>query len=357
MKIASAAVALQSQHFSAVYQYRQESLRAWVGQVRPDFEGNVAHRQAAPVPPPAVQISAAGKSAQSAEANAIGNATDAAENDPFIQLLKAVLEWMMGKPVSLFHASSLQSGTSPPPAQENQARQDPDPSAPTPQRAGFGIEYDYHATREEVERTSFSAQGVVTTVDGREVAFKLDLSMSRSYVEQTDISARAGDALRSDPLVINFGGTAAQLANQRFRFDINGDGEAVDVPLLTGNSGYLALDVNGNGKIDSGTELFGPASGSGFAELARYDEDGNGWIDESDPVFGRLQTWTPDAEGAGTLSTLAEHDVGALYLGNVDTAFELRGGNNQDLGAVRDSGIYLTEAGQAGSIQEIDLTI
>jgi hypothetical protein len=181
--------------------------------------------------------------------------------------------------------------------------------------------------------------------------------MTRHFRTETSVSVRAGDARRTDPLVINFNGTTAQLSSQRFRFDLDADGRAEDVPLLAGGSGYLALDLNGNGRVDSGAELFGPASGSGFAELAAHDDDGNGWIDENDAVFERLQVWTPAVSGAGTLAGLAARGVGALYLAHAATPFELRGGDNADLGAVRDSSIYLTEVGAAGTLQEIDLTV
>lgn len=357
MKIASAAMAMQSQHFSATRIEESASLRAWVGQVRPDFEGTQNGGVAATPPAPApVQISAAAQSAQSSEANAIKAANDAVENDPLLRLIKAMVEWLTGKPVKVFNAVQLPTGAASPAAQDP-APATPAQAAPPPQRAGYGIEYDYHAVREESEQTSFAAQGTVNTADGRQIDFQLQLSMSRSYHEETNISVRAGDAVRKDPLVINFDGAAAQLSSQRFSFDLNGDGKAVDVPLLAGGSGYLALDLNHNGKIDSGAELFGPASGSGFADLAKHDRDGNGWIDENDPVFKQLQVWTPDATGGGSLSSLQEHQVGALYLGHAATAFELRGQGNQDLGAVRDSGVYLTESGKAGSLQEVDLTV
>jgi hypothetical protein len=305
-----------------------------------------------------VQISAAGQAASSSGANAIEQATAASANDPRIQLLIAMLEWMTGKRVTVFDASQLQSNAVTPVQVPNQAQaaQASQP-AQTPQRAGFGIEYDAHTTHEEVEQTSFSAQGTINTADGRQIAFQLDATMSRSVSEQTNVSVRAGDAVRKDPLVINFGGTAAQLSSQRFSFDLNGDGKAENVPLLASGSGYLALDLNHNGKIDSGAELFGPATGSGFTDLAKYDQDGNGWIDENDPVFKQLRVWTPDASGKGTLSSLADHNVGALFLGHQSTAFQLRGAQNQDLGAVRDSGVYLTESGAAGSLQQIDLTV
>ena len=338
MKIVDTDVAMASRHTLSVRQETSESLLSWRGNRRPAAAGETAAT-------PAPQISEPGRAAEAADARS------AADNDPFILLLRTMIEWFTGEPVTIFDASQIDPAA---------AASTPPAGAPARQAAapaGFGIEYDYHALREEFERTDFSATGIVRTADGKEIAFRLDLTMARHYREETNISVRAGDARRKDPLVINFAGNAAQLSNQRFRFDLDADGRADDVPLLGGGSGYLSLDLNANGRIDSGAELFGPASGSGFAELAHYDEDGNGWIDETDAVFNRLRVWTPEATGAGALTTLAARGVGALYLGRVDTAFELRGAANEDLGAVRDTGIYLTESGAAGSLQEIDLSV
>mgnify|MGYP000465316364 CR=1 FL=1 len=55
--------------------------------------------------------------------------------------------------------------------------------------------------------------------------------------------------------------------------------------MLQGGSGYLALNKNGDGVINDGSELFGTASGDGFYDLSMYDEDGNGWIDENDHAY------------------------------------------------------------------------
>ncbi|MDP1957224.1 MAG: hypothetical protein Q8J75_03475, partial [Rhodocyclaceae bacterium] len=73
--------------------------------------------------------------------------------------------------------------------------------------------------------------------------------------------------------------------------------------------------------------------------------------------FERLVVWTPAAEGSGTLKTLAELGIGALALAHVATPFALRGSDNKDLGQVKASGLYLTESGKVGSLQEIDLTV
>ena len=357
MKIAGATVAMQSQHALAVRQERKETSRSWVGQQRLDFAGSRSGGRAAPSVPavPPAQISTAGQASQASAADAVQAANDAVDNDPILKLIKTMLEWMTGQPVKMFYPAQFQASSSY--ASSAQSTATAIQAAPPPARAGYGVEYDYHAVREETEQTTFAAQGTVQTSDGKAIDFKLDLSMARSYREETNISVRAGDAVRKDPLVINFDGAAAQLSNQHFRFDLTDNGKAVDVPLLGSGSGYLALDLNHNGKIDSGAELFGPASGAGFAELAKHDQDGNGWIDENDAIFKQLRVWTPAADGGGALSTLKERNVGALYLGHTGTAFELRGSGNQDLGAVRESGVYLTESGQSGSLQEIDLTV
>ncbi|MDK9724390.1 MAG: hypothetical protein OEL88_05830 [Sterolibacteriaceae bacterium MAG5] len=349
MKIASANVALQGRHFAETRTEKSESLRSWIGSRRPDFEGR---ETAGAGPRPTVQISESARLAQSAETQSAGTA-DATDSDPFVAMLRVMLEWITGEPVKIFRPEDFFS--SGPPSVAAPSR--PASRQAAPGGAGFGIEYDFHAVREETEETRFSAAGMVRTTDGREIGFRLEAVMQRYYREETNISVRVGDAQRKDPLVINFAGTAAQLSNQRFRFDLTGDGNAEDIPLLASGSGYLALDLNLNGRIDSGAELFGPASGSGFAELDRYDDDRNGWIDENDAVFSRLGVWTPDSEGKGELATLKERNVGAIYLGRTDTPFELRGAGNEDLGGVRESGIFLTESGTAGTVQEIDLTL
>jgi hypothetical protein len=181
--------------------------------------------------------------------------------------------------------------------------------------------------------------------------------MQRQYHDEVNISVREGDAVRKDPLVINFNGTAAQLTDQRFTFDLQGDGKTAELAMLAGGSGYLALDKNGDGKINNGTELFGPATGNGFNELASYDQDHNGWIDEGDAVFSKLKVWTPSTDGSGNLASLQDSGVGAIALNATATPFELKDGNNQSLGAVRASSVYLSDSGNAGTVQQIDLTV
>ena len=343
MKIANASLQMESGHAEVSHRQVRESLRAWVGPRRPDFEGGEQ-------PSALVDVSAAARATQSAEAEAVEGAEGEVESSPELQLIKSMIEMLTGRRIRVFSAADIRGGVEAPEVQ--------DPKQPPARgNAGWGVEYDYHASLDEAERTAFSAQGIVRTADGREIRFDLQLAMARVWHEESNVSLRAGDGRRKDPLVLNFDGKAAELSATRFRFDLDADGTAEDVPLLGGGSGYLALDLNGDGKITSGTELFGPLSGDGYAELAKYDADGNRWIDENDAVFDRLRTWSPAADTGGTLETLQRRNVGALSLDRLSTPFELRSPGNDSLGAVRSSGIYLTEDGQAGTTQQIDLTV
>lgn len=223
-------------------------------------------------------------------------------------------------------------------------------------RAGWSLEYEYARYEAESETSTFRATGSVRTADGREINFLLDLSMHREYESYESVRLRAGDAAVSDPLVINFDGTSARLSGLRFEFDLDGDGAPEEVPMLESGSGFLVLDLNGNGAVDDGAEMFGPVSGDGFAELASYDLDGNNWIDEGDPVFSGLRVWVRNP-GEDSLLSLADTGVGAIYLGRTATPFSLTDSGNQLLGAVRTTGLYLREDGTAGAVQQLDLSI
>lgn len=223
----------------------------------------------------------------------------------------------------------------------------------TPMRQVSVVRESYY--REE-EAVTFSSQGKVTTADGREITFSLELGMSRTFEQYYREEYDMAEFQRLyDPLVINFDASTAQLSDQKFFFDLDTDGQAEKISQLGQGSGYLALDKNQDGRINDGSELFGPASGNGFADLAAYDEDGNGWIDEGDSIWNQLKIWCRDENGRDILYTLAEKGLGAICLQNTSTDFALKDSENADKGFIRSTGIFLYENGNVGTVQHLDL--
>lgn len=208
---------------------------------------------------------------------------------------------------------------------------------------------------EENQSMSFHTGGYVQCEDGRTIDFGLDVEMTASftqYYKEEGISAQA----MCDPLVLNFEGNVAGLSDMKFKFDLDADGTEDEISTLAGGNGFLALDLNNDGRINDGSELFGTKSGNGFADLSQYDEDGNGFIDENDSVFDRLKIWIKDENGEDVLYNLKEKNVGAIYLGNVNTDFVMRGMEGNVNGALRRSGAFLYEDGSgAGVISHLDI--
>ncbi|HHV16076.1 MAG TPA: hypothetical protein GXX58_05820 [Gelria sp.] len=226
----------------------------------------------------------------------------------------------------------------------------------SPKPLGWGLEYDYSESYFESESLQFESTGIVKTADGREIAFSVNMQMQRSFFSHQEFHLRAGDALHPiDPLVINFDKAVTSLSPWKFEFDLDQDGQTEFISFVNPGSGFLALDLNGDNIINHGGELFGPATGNGFKELAQYDLDGNSWIDENDPIFEHLRIWTRDEDGNERLFALGEKGIGAIYLGSSATPFALKDTSNHSHGQVQSTSIFLREDGTAGTVQQIDL--
>ena len=206
----------------------------------------------------------------------------------------------------------------------------------------------------EYESTTFEAQGLAKTQDGRSISFNVDLSMSRAFTAEYG-SFTEQSFILTDPLVINLNTNVTKVSDLKIAFDLDADGVKEDISFAGEGSGFLALDANNDGVINDGSELFGTSSGDGFADLARFDDDNNGWIDENDDVFGRLRIWTKDKDGVDTLMTLKDADVGAIFLGNASTEFSLKDGANATNAVLKKTGIYLKESGAVGTVAHVDL--
>lgn len=211
--------------------------------------------------------------------------------------------------------------------------------------------------RTETESTTFASTGIVKTADGRSIDFNVEVSMSRAYMEKCDM-LEVQEYIKTDPLMINLDTNIGSVSDQKFFFDLDSDGKEEEISFAGKGSGFLALDKNGDGKINDGSELFGTKSGDGFKDLAKYDEDGNGWIDENDSIYSQLKVWTKDENGNDRLIDLKDADVGAIYLRNADTQFSLKDDENKLNAEIKKTGIYLKEStGAVGTLNHVDLVV
>lgn len=293
------------------------------------------------------EISSAGLAAQQTDALGPPSAEDT--TDPRLRLLIAIIEAMTGHKIELFNGAALQqsmdSAAQAAPAPTTTASSSPEPV--------WSVRVESSRIHEEMESAHYSASGAVATADGRQIQFALDLSMQRYEREESSTVFEAGNARKlKDPLVLNLGTDQVRLRAEEFSFDLNADGQKENVAQLAAGSAFLARDRNGNGKIDDGSELFGPTSGDGFNELSALDDDGNGWIDENDAAFAQLQVWRPGEESQGLLAA----NVGAIALAHEQTGFSLKAAG-ETAGQIRTTGMFLSEDGQARTMQQIDLVV
>lgn len=197
--------------------------------------------------------------------------------------------------------------------------------------------------------------GSIERENGDSINFSMAVGFSQEYEKlSTEVINR--EELK-DPLVISFSTKPVALSNEKMSFDIDADGQEDEIAQLKQGFGFLALDKNGDNKINDGSELFGALSGNGFADLAQYDDDQNGYIDENDAVFEQLSVWVKN-EGEDKMVSLKDAGIGAIATQHVDSPMNIRDAESGDkLGVIQKSGYYLNEDGKAGLIQQMDFVV
>ncbi|MDO8299394.1 calcium-binding protein [Lacisediminimonas sp.] len=188
------------------------------------------------------------------------------------------------------------------------------------------------------------------------------------------INATVGPT-RLDPLAIDLDGdgleTSGATAGAVVLFDHNADGIKAGTGWLTPDDGWIAMDRNYNGTIDSGRELFGvdtiknngTLATDGFDALKDLDTNGDGRIDAQDTAFARLRVWRDmNQDGvsqSSELSTLGAVGIVAINLNPSATVTNLGNGNFQTATGsfVRADGSTGATGQTVGNVANLELAV
>jgi hypothetical protein len=192
-------------------------------------------------------------------------------------------------------------------------------------------------TLDEGKRASLDYQILRRTLLPDEVEAETPASAAEPSSEPPAVTAQASDVevliaqrelqlsvninaepQKTDPLVLDLAGNGFSTSglSRSVRFDLDADGRLDQISAPTGDDTLLALDRNGNGRIDNGRELFGNQHGAanGFAELRKYDKNGDGRIDRQDAIFERLSLLRFDSQSRQSSQSLSQAGVSAIEL-------------------------------------------
>ncbi len=152
----------------------------------------------------------------------------------------------------------------------------------------------------------------------------------------------------SSPIILdlNNNGVETTGVNGWAYFDHANDGFAERTGWVGGADGLLVRDINNNGRIDNGNELFGSetllADGSkaanGFEALKTLDNNGDNQINADDTAFTSLQIWI-DADGDGSsqpneLSSLQAAGVTAIAIAYLNSdIIDAQGNAHRQIGS------------------------
>ncbi len=162
------------------------------------------------------------------------------------------------------------------------------------------------------------------------VSIQLEFEFESIEITQAQIS----EVQAADPIVLDLDGDGFEFTDvaRGANFDLLANGQRQRTAFVTGGDALLALDRNGNGRVDDGAELFGDQRGAanGFEELRKLDSNGDGIIDVNDDRFGDLRLFRDNGNGRterGELLRLAEAGVSAIDLNYANRDEATSGGN------------------------------
>jgi len=206
------------------------------------------------------------------------------------------------------------------------------------------------------QNLNYQVQGKFN-VNGQKLTLNYSLSLSSKSISYSKIEMSA--AALKDPLLVQFGEQGLGDIKGQKDFAINQDNVLDELPIFSGDVGYLVYDRNNNQQADDGSELFGPKTGQGFVELAQLDSNKNGFIDVEDQHFDQLYLWQPSDGNNPTEQWLSLKDakIQVISLSAINTPFDFYDQQGNIQAQLRQSSFAIDESGLGRGVHQVDVRI
>lgn len=203
---------------------------------------------------------------------------------------------------------------------------------------------DFGATTLSKDPVSFTVP--IQVVDG-------DGDVAASSISVTAITPAAPPI---PPIVIDLDGDGAEFSSLSagVMFDYDGNGIAHGTAWAGADDGILAIDRNGDGIVNDGSEIvFG---GDGLTDLeglaAKYDSNGDGVLDANDADFAKFGVWQDANQNGvtdeGEFHSLSEMGIVSINLTSDNVVYSAADGDV----LVHGTGTYTMADGSTGTLAD-----
>jgi len=213
---------------------------------------------------------------------------------------------------------------------------------------------------QQKQQLNFSMQGDFI-IDNQAVNLNYQLTLKSEYRTESNVEMTA--AALKDPLIIQFGEHSIGNIIGYQSLDINNDKQTDNLPIFSGDVGYLVYDKNNDLQVQNGSELFGPTTNNGFAELAMLDSNNNGFFDQHDDSYQQVYIWQPSQQNSQTqiapqnLISLSQAGIKAISLNAIATQFNFRSNQGEIDAQLTQSSFAITNNNQAMGVHQIDVRL
>jgi hypothetical protein len=163
------------------------------------------------------------------------------------------------------------------------------------------------------------------------------------------------------PMALDLNGDGVQTLGltSGVKFDLGATGNNALVGWVSGNDGLLARDLNGDGQINDGSELFGSATqltsggkaADGYVALSKLDSNQDGKITQADAGFNSLNVWQ-DANSDGQTQQGELKSLSSLGITELNLDAQATGtSNNGNVIGLESS--YQTQDGQTHAMADV----